>query len=285
MKTVYALLLTLLCWMGIYAQETEHEYAPLLREGVKWVYHEHRYDLDSSFASVAEDRLFTITIEGDTTIGGMTYKKVYRRSDTNWQNQYAAAFCSDTVPVAFLREEGRVVYAIRLFGNSYDFTPFFSSEFLKLQYGLATEDVVFYDFRRDGTCQFIGTTQVAGHIRDVFSYKDQRCVEGIGLDSGFSGDFLLYSYMQLGYPDISVGLHHVEDDNGNIIYRGAAYEWFDYLVGDANQDGDVDIEDLNIAVNIILGHSHYNAFIDITGDGSVDIDDVNAVVNRILKNK
>lgn len=55
--------------------------------------------------------------------------------------------------------------------------------------------------------------------------------------------------------------------------------------GDVNGDNGVDIEDMNICINVILGNNtnpEIKALADITGEGSVDISDVNAIINIIL---
>lgn len=57
------------------------------------------------------------------------------------------------------------------------------------------------------------------------------------------------------------------------------------ILGDLNDDGVVDIDDLNIAINIILkkdNDAQHSAQADIDGDGAVDISDVNAIINLIL---
>lgn len=57
--------------------------------------------------------------------------------------------------------------------------------------------------------------------------------------------------------------------------------------GDLNDDGKVDVSDVNIAINIILGQSTdeaVKALADLNGDNKVDVSDVNALINIILKN-
>ena len=57
------------------------------------------------------------------------------------------------------------------------------------------------------------------------------------------------------------------------------------LKGDVNGDGTVDVTDVNLAVNIILGKeskADYIARADLDGNGSVDVTDVNLIVNIIL---
>ncbi|MBR6249141.1 MAG: T9SS C-terminal target domain-containing protein [Muribaculaceae bacterium] len=52
--------------------------------------------------------------------------------------------------------------------------------------------------------------------------------------------------------------------------------------GDLNGDGVVDIEDLNLAINIMLGKQEKTNAADINDDGVVDIDDVNILINIML---
>ena len=54
--------------------------------------------------------------------------------------------------------------------------------------------------------------------------------------------------------------------------------------GDVNGDGKVDISDLNVCINIILGTASQSSYpdADVNGDGKVDITDVNAIINIIL---
>ncbi len=57
------------------------------------------------------------------------------------------------------------------------------------------------------------------------------------------------------------------------------------LLGDINLDGIVDVSDVNIIINIMLGKaqaSNYTGISDLNGDGSVDVSDVNAVINIML---
>ncbi|MBR1803385.1 MAG: dockerin type I repeat-containing protein, partial [Muribaculaceae bacterium] len=56
--------------------------------------------------------------------------------------------------------------------------------------------------------------------------------------------------------------------------------------GDLNGDGKVDVEDVNIAINVILGlntDKGVKAKADLNNDGKVDVEDVNAIINIILK--
>jgi hypothetical protein len=54
------------------------------------------------------------------------------------------------------------------------------------------------------------------------------------------------------------------------------------LKGDVNADGDVDISDINIVINMMLGKIEQASYCDVTGDGEVDISDVNMIINIML---
>ena len=51
---------------------------------------------------------------------------------------------------------------------------------------------------------------------------------------------------------------------------------------DLNGDGKVDIADINVIINMVLGKSAKSAAADFTGDGAIDISDINALINAIL---
>ncbi|MBR1804637.1 MAG: dockerin type I repeat-containing protein [Muribaculaceae bacterium] len=58
-----------------------------------------------------------------------------------------------------------------------------------------------------------------------------------------------------------------------------------YMPGDINGDGVVDVQDVNIAINVILGvNASYERQVasDVNGDSTVDVTDVNAIINIIL---
>lgn len=74
-------------------------------------------------------------------------------------------------------------------------------------------------------------------------------------------------------------------DNENGRALPALYELAAFappLTGDVSGDGVVDISDVNIIINIMLGKIGMIDTADINNDGSVDISDVNAVINIML---
>ncbi len=54
-----------------------------------------------------------------------------------------------------------------------------------------------------------------------------------------------------------------------------------HVPGDVNGDGIVDVSDVNIVINVMLGKES-NTLADLTGDGKTDISDVNTVINLML---
>ena len=59
-------------------------------------------------------------------------------------------------------------------------------------------------------------------------------------------------------------------------------EWPFEIPGDLNGDGNVDVTDVNIAIDIVLGNTGLNAKADLNGDGEVDFIDVSKIVDFIL---
>ena len=55
------------------------------------------------------------------------------------------------------------------------------------------------------------------------------------------------------------------------------------LHGDVNNDGEVNIADVNCVIGVILGGADtYEGRADVNGDGEVNIADINAIINIIL---
>ena len=54
------------------------------------------------------------------------------------------------------------------------------------------------------------------------------------------------------------------------------------LMGDLNNDGIINVQDIIIIINIILGIEEYNDFADLSGDGIVNVLDVIQLMNLIL---
>ena len=265
----------------------KEKYMPLLREGVKWVNLETVYSQEGEEYS-EYDLFYVVEVKGDTVIDGITYKKCYRYPRMTWDKPLID--CSTTEPIAILREEAPKVY-IRSSKDSYyglGEERFWGDIFINIDYG---EEAVLYDFSDQGRFQPIGTAEVAGQPCQTFKFKDEPglagvFVEGVGYDSSIDGDLLFPGYMgpyTTGVKYSSIGLHHVEDADGNIIYKGANYGKCARL--DMDWNSKLDVEDVNAVINLILKEtspSLYGRSADANGDGKVDVEDVNALINAIL---
>ena len=67
---------------------------------------------------------------------------------------------------------------------------------------------------------------------------------------------------------------------GALMAPAAAYA--QSIPGDVNGNGEVNIADLNAAIDVILGYSS-NAAADVNGDGEINIADVNAIIDIIVR--
>ena len=218
MKKILLLLLALMSFGHLYADE----YIPLLREGVKWVCVETKIGVEEEDYGL---RYYTIEVKGDTVVDGVTYKKCYRYSDVNWDEDFVVP-CSKTKPFALLREEGRKVYA-------YNKEPFNGNySLMDDEYGTVGNDELLYEFEENGRFKFEGYKSFLDQESEIYSIIDDDYsgfglfVEGVGFDSNMYGDLLspfYYSaFCTCSYKSY-IGLHHMEDADGNIIYKGAAY--------------------------------------------------------------
>jgi len=81
------------------------------------------------------------------------------------------------------------------------------------------------------------------------------------------------------------------DQRGAVLqgvrFSHSTYFWVGYERGDVSGNGKIDIGDVTLLIDYVLGKDanldeFQLAAADINGDGSVDIDDVTAVINRVL---
>ena len=111
MKKIFLIsFLTLLVMPQAVAQE--YEYVPFVREGVKWVCSW----ADVPYYQFPDEHFFTLEFKGDAVINGLTYKAMHYYSGDGIDPN------NDTIPV-YMREEGKVVYAIVPDGKTYEDCP------------------------------------------------------------------------------------------------------------------------------------------------------------------
>ena len=120
-----------------------------------------------------------------------------------------------------------------------------------------------------------GLTDVYSHITDL-----SRMTYGSGAfylsDKNYSGRTL---HVPQGAADV------YQTDEKWYPYFGRIVDDVmpeEYLRGDVNLDGDVDISDLNTLVNIILGGGIYTARADVNSDGEITIADINVIIDVIV---
>ena len=296
-----------------------YEYVPFVREGVKWVY---RYDIPSVSNGSAnmDSQYYSFEMKGDVLIGDRYYKPVvlthYLDKDGNEQE------VEDFTPV-YLREDGKVVYAIHPNGRLYAQCPVGIGRFVDEQplgggqLTTTTEEYVLYDFNdpkglyqetwwteylRTET-KTIDDNPVQAHRYktmyyinpDLLSeyYLNDYIIEGIGYD-GIAGMPLFYFTHSLSATGehINYGLCHVVKD-GELIYKGT---WYDPEVrigidaekpvpGDINGDGVVTITDVTALINVLLTGRAGDAINDVNGDGVLTIRDVTVLINYLLSHK
>lgn len=83
------------------------------------------------------------------------------------------------------------------------------------------------------------------------------------------------------FPDASAILGCGTDVDLPVTKIDYTYTTQETIVGDINGDGLVDISDVNLVINVMLGKETSPAA-DVNGDGNVDISDVNMVINIML---
>lgn len=148
LRTMIAAAVSVLAAAGAMAATFEYKYTPLVREGAKW---EYRCGMDN-----VGQTPFTISIEGDTTLGGKAYKKCYidlyenhmdgfTENDIKYFNYYHIG--THTL-AALLREEDKKVYAVYMDGyfNLFDNCCFGQRTYIKDDYSSTKREWLLYDF-------------------------------------------------------------------------------------------------------------------------------------------
>ena len=291
-----------------------YDYVPFVREGVKWVYYYDNPYGPNGYCDV-DRQYYSFEMTDDVLIGDKYYKPVVLTHylDKEGNDKEVESF----TPV-YLREEGKVVYAIQPDGKLHIECPAGFGRIVNgqplggLPQTTGTSEYVLYDFNdaqglygNAWWTEYLRTEiiTVDEHLVQAHRYKtkyyqtpsisdyylNDHIVEGIGYD-GIAGMPLFY-FMHSTAPSggsINYGLCHVVKD-GQIIYKGAGYDpditiGIDgpvQLPGDYNGDGKLSIQDVTALINLLLqGSSHQ--LNDYNGDGSLSIRDVTAMINSLL---
>ncbi|MBQ7689840.1 MAG: Ig-like domain-containing protein [Muribaculaceae bacterium] len=282
---------------------------PLLREDLTWV--------GCIGYSQTYDFAYTITVEGDTVVDGVTYKKVYRRKlgEEPYELQGHGIFVSDSRPAACLREVNGVVYRMcennsssSQFSYNYDDVSGNHADYLypKINRTETHYEVILYNFHDPNMVykyaqhlEPASSLMVEGILRSCYvdDNAELQLIEGIGMmprGEGFS-DMLAPASLLLSRNVTKPWALFVLDAAGRVIYDNynfynlnhSEYAFFcSYFLGvdrfDFTGDGTVDIEDVSFAINSVLDPYNFDMKADINSDRSVDIMDVNAVINEVL---
>ena len=208
-------------------------YKPLVVEGRTWTYFASHYD--GELGETGPEFLYNITIDGTTEIGGVTYHNAYRyKGDKLDKNA--------TQPAAYLREDGKKVYAIMNTESD--------SEFMLGDYD--DSEIVLYDFEAPLNPQWVWSEEeTVGVTEDRFVTEDAvsrrvwrtntglELIEGIGLNNYYSELLAPIYPLPTGGSAISTALAYVSDLYGNIIFKGINYGKKPYtpLVSRAQDEG------------------------------------------------
>ena len=273
---------------------------PLVREGVVWQY---AYCIFVSEAVGAYTKVLNIQFKGDTIMNGVNYKKCYLYDSEELP--------ANSIPVYYARENnGKVMFAnprhevIDTIGTD-TFMPEIPGDLFE-----ENGETVVYDFgdmpnfaeKIYAVIESTSEVEVNGmpakkyHLSTEGTYGFDY-VEGVGVDGERSGVlFLPFVLLSTGYVSNPSGLIRLADLDGNTLYEGAYYNTYYGISYDVNHDGVVDIADINILINVMLGydvpvgHQGHDTIpvetaekiMDVTGDGHVDITDINILINKML---
>ena len=186
----------------------------------------------------------------------------------------------------FSGDEGWTIAGAQFIGDSY------SAQSGEIDHNMTSEIFINIDVAEDGvmkfdkkvSCEDVGSQ--TGNYYDYLAFYIDNIEQGkwAGEIEWSQNTFnvsqgehtFLWKYVK--DPGVSVGDDAVWIDN--IIFPPSYYE--SYVLGDVNDDGVINIADVIIAVNIILGTLEFNQAADMNGDGSIDVVDIINIVSIIL---
>ena len=120
--------------------------------------------------------------------------------------------------------------------------------------------VLYNNAQQSGSIGTYGSIQVNSYV-----IKDALESGNLGVVSSTSSSCAMYMTGN-GAPELTIN-----------YTPGVSYE-----TGDVNMDGSVNVSDVVIAVNIVLGMSPFNELADINGDSIINVQDIILLVDIIL---
>ena len=222
-------IISLLALLGMtQAAAQDYEYVPLVREGVKWVCYS-----EIPISTYTIKHFFTLEFKGDAVINGVTYKAMHYYSGEEIDSN------NDTIPV-YMREEGKVVYAIVPDGKTYEECPIDClSDSTINEDIIAGREFVLYDFndpiafimskvpQNDNPTNpithpvmfqnfMLGDRSVKRYVFSTRMMSGACFIEGIGCDGLTQGYPLAFPNDQQS-GESTMHLDHVIED-GKVIY-------------------------------------------------------------------
>ena len=115
-------------------------------------------------------------------------------------------------------------------------------------------------------------------LTDVYCYIADLSKVSSGNRTFYSNNHASYSGRTLHVLQGTADAYRA--DENWYPYFGQIVE--DIILGDVNRDLEVNIADVNVAIDIILGGNSSSIAADVNGDGEINIADINAVIDIIL---
>lgn len=294
MKMHFTILLALITSISTFCQTVNDNYTPLVREGSEWVFH------------TKDKTPYKYVVGNDTIFNGVLYKKLNRKGI--WfieeENGDDVVEAYDTAVYSLIREENKKVYQVRVNSNCYN-APV--GEIAGKQYDFESLIYDFDDieaFYSNWYREFYGDVAIVGkqftketadtnllvnrHCYSVEVGVNHLLVEGIGAYypvSGYGDTFHRVFCCKGGL--MRYQLVSMKNPDGEYEYFNKdLYNQMLKAQHDVNNDGKVDVADLNIVINDVLGIGQEKQgcylYGSITEDNDFDVEDVNSVVNYIL---
>ena len=236
-KTLIIIMMALLGMSQMVAQEEQYEYAPFVREGVKWVCYYHNdggYRIMDRYFGPGKT-YFTLELKGDTVIDGKEYKALHKYGGEEINT------VDDTV-LMYLREKDRVVNGIvpvgqKYYGlNEFGYGSSLNNDILELIY--SGQEFILLDYK-DTEDYYLDIFSKDRHGKDIVAldpdyvtYGDKKVlrhkfydpsgyeyyiIEGVGVDGYYPG--YLLDFMRLSSISSPYFLSHIIE-NGKVIYKG-----------------------------------------------------------------
>jgi len=157
-----------------------------------------------------------------------------------------------------------------------------STDYIKMTYVIERIDNGTYQICFPSTCNMqtvtgtyqTGVGQLMADLQDIqsewFPVADGECIVTLTIELFTKQGLFPPSYVHKAWGP-TITLHFVKGDQPQ-----------PHVTGDVNGDGEVNIADVNVIIDMILAAVDYNEAADINGDMEIGISDINAEIDMIL---